>query len=67
MFWYYWTYMAAIYKKLQTNEQLKRCLTNPNRNFNETNEWAKVSSDMKITTTYEKINIRQWQENNIPN
>ena len=30
--------MAAIGKKLQTNEKLKRWLTHPNRNFNETNE-----------------------------
>ena len=38
MFWYNWTYMVVIGKKLQTNEKLKRWLTNPNRNFNETNE-----------------------------
>ena len=38
MFWYFWTYMVAIGKKLQTNEKLRRLLTNPNRNFNETNE-----------------------------
>ena len=30
MFWYCWTYMVAIGKKLQTNEKLKRWLTNPN-------------------------------------
>ena len=36
MFWFYWTYMIAIHKKLQTNEKPKRWLTNPNRNFNET-------------------------------
>ena len=55
MFWYYWTNMAAIYKKLQTDEKLKRWLTNPNRNFKETNEWTKVSSDTKNTTTYENL------------
>ena len=33
MFWYYWTYMIAIGKKLQTKENLKCWLTNPNRNF----------------------------------
>ena len=38
MFGYYWTYMVAIGKKLQTNDKLIRWLTNPNRNFNETNE-----------------------------
>ena len=36
MVWNYGTYMVAIDKKLQTNEKLKRRLTNPNRNFNET-------------------------------
>ena len=38
MFWYYWTYVVVIGKKLQTNDKLIRWLTNPNRNFNETNE-----------------------------
>ena len=38
MFGYYWTYMVAIGKKLQTNDKLIRWLTNPNKNFNETNE-----------------------------
>ena len=38
MFWYYWTYMVAIGKKLQTNEKPKGWLTNPNGKFNETNE-----------------------------
>ena len=36
MFWFYWTYMVAIRKKLQTNEKPKRWLTNPKRNFDET-------------------------------
>ena len=38
MFWYYWAYMIAIGKKLQTNDKIIRWLTNPNWNFNETNE-----------------------------
>ena len=37
MLWYNWTYTVSIDEKLQTNEQLKSWLTNPNRNFNETN------------------------------
>jgi len=54
MFWYYWTYMVAIGKKLQTNEKLKRWLTNPDRNFNETNEpegmlWYDKSDNGKRT------------------
>ena len=39
--------MVAMGKKLQTNE--KRWLTNPNR------YWTKVSSNITIKTTYEKL------------
>ena len=42
----------AIGKKLLANEKLKRWLTNPNRNFNETNE---PRSALKNTTTYENL------------
>ena len=37
VFWYYWNYMVVIGKKLPTNKNLNRWLTNLNRNFNETN------------------------------
>ena len=44
------------YKKLQTDEKLKRWLTSQNRNFNETNEPI-VSADMTKTATYDKVAI----------
>ena len=56
MFWYFWTYMVVISKKLQTDEKLKRWLTSQNRNFNETNEPI-VSTDMTKTATYDKVAI----------
>ena len=37
MFWYNRTYMVVIGKRVQTNEKPNLWLTNPNRNFNETN------------------------------
>ena len=58
MFGYYWAYMVAIGKKLQANDKLIRWLTNPNRNFNETNE------PMSALTS--QTNIWQWQAKNIP-
>ena len=38
MFWFYWTYMVAIRKKLQTNEKPKRWLTNPKQELRWNNE-----------------------------
>ena len=29
MFWFYWTYMVAIHKKLQTNEKTKTLVNKP--------------------------------------
>ena len=59
MFWYFWTYIVVISKKLQTDEKLKRWLTSQNRNFNETNEPI-VSADMTKTATYDNVAIF-WQ------
>ena len=38
MFWYDRAYMVVIGKSVQTTENLKLWLTNPNRNFNETSK-----------------------------
>ena len=52
--WYYWTYMAAIYKKLQATEYITKTLVNkPKQELQRDYEWTKVSSDMKNRTTYE--------------
>ena len=65
MFWYHWTYMVAIGKKLRTNDKLKRWLTNPNRNFNETNE-PRSALISQTRPPIKKTNIWQRQEKNIP-
>ena len=38
MFWYDKTYMVVIGRSVQIAEKLKLWLTNPSRNFNETNK-----------------------------
>ena len=56
MFWYYWTYTAAIYKKLQSMQWITKTLVNnPKQELQRDYEWTKVSSDMKNTITYEKL------------
>ena len=60
MFWNYGTYIVAIGKKLQTNEKLKRWLTNPNRNFNETlvgEPRSALTSQTRPPDKYKKTNI----------
>ena len=53
MFLYYWTYMTAIYKKLQSMQWITKTLVNdPKQELQRDYEWNNVSSDMKNTITY---------------
>ena len=55
MFWYYWTYMAAILIQEATKQWISKTLVNkPKQELQRDYEWTKVSSDMKNATNYEK-------------